>query len=46
LGTPIYDPTVSAEPTKPEGDDEWFLDARINVLSWRLMNNLLDLTSE
>jgi hypothetical protein len=46
LGTPIYDPTVVATPTKPEGDDEWFLDARINVLSWRLMNNTLDLTSE
>lgn len=45
LGTPVYDPDEASTPTKPEGDDSWFLDAQINVLSWRIIANSVDLTS-
>lgn len=38
LGTPVYDPnTVVTEPVKPE-ETTSYVSARINVLSWRIVN--------
>jgi hypothetical protein len=36
LGTPVYDTTVSFDPIKPE-DNNWYLDAKIHVLGWRVV---------
>ncbi|MBQ2398551.1 MAG: Mfa1 fimbrilin C-terminal domain-containing protein, partial [Muribaculaceae bacterium] len=38
LGTPVYDPnTVVTEPVKPE-ETTSYVSARINVLSWKIVN--------
>lgn len=37
-GTPIYDPDKDIVPTKPQ-DRETYIAARINILSWRVVNN-------
>lgn len=37
-GTPIYDPDKVIVPTKPQ-DRETYIAARINILSWRVVNN-------
>ena len=38
LGTPVYDPTKTIYPEKPENNDH-FIAARINILSWRVVKN-------
>lgn len=42
LGTPVYDPTEVIYPEKPE-NEETFIAAHINILSWRVVNNNVDL---
>lgn len=42
LGTPVYDPEEEIIPQKPEGDDT-YMAAEIKVLSWRLVNDEVDL---
>lgn len=42
LGTPVYDPTEVIYPEKPE-NEETFIAAHINILSWRVVNNDVDL---
>lgn len=44
FGTPVYDPTKVIDPTLPEEKDI-FLAARINVLSWRVVNSNVNLDS-
>lgn len=43
LGTPVYDPEEPIHPEKPE-DDESYIVAQIEILSWRLVPN--DVTLE
>ena len=38
LGTPVYDPTKTIYPEKPENNDH-FIAAQINILSWRVVKN-------
>lgn len=38
LGTPVYDPTRTIYPEKPENNDH-FIAAQINILSWRVVKN-------
>lgn len=42
LGTPVYDPTEDIYPEKPV-DDETFIAAQINILSWRLVQQNIGL---
>ena len=42
LGTPIFDPNEVIIPQKP-GEDETYIAAKINILSWRVVNNDTDL---
>lgn len=42
LGTPVYDPSEVIYPEKPE-NEETFIAAHINILSWRVVNNKVDL---
>lgn len=42
LGTPVYDPSEVIYPEKPE-DEETFIAANIQILSWRVVNNNVDL---
>jgi hypothetical protein len=42
LGTPVYDPSEVIYPEKPE-NEETFIAAHINILSWRVVNNNVDL---
>lgn len=37
-GTPVYDPDKEIVPTEPQ-DRETYIAARINILSWRVVNN-------
>jgi hypothetical protein len=39
----VYDTTVSFDPIKPE-DNNWYLDAKIHVLGWRVVEQ--DVTLE
>lgn len=41
LGTPVYDPTEVIIPEKP-GNEETFIAAEIKILSWRIVNNVVD----
>lgn len=43
LGTPVYDPNEIIYPEKPEPDTDTYIAARINVLSWRVVNSDIDL---
>lgn len=43
LGTPVYDPEEIIYPEKPEDDDDTFIAARINILSWRVVNSDIEL---
>lgn len=43
LGTPVYDPEEIIYPEKPEDDDS-FIAAQIEILSWRLVPNDVTLT--
>lgn len=42
LGTPVYDPREVIYPEEPE-DDETFIAAEIRILSWRVVNQDIDL---
>lgn len=42
LGTPVYDPGEVIYPEEPE-DDETFIAAEIRILSWRVVNQDIDL---
>ena len=42
LGTPVYDPDEVIDPEKPD-DDDTFIAAEIRILSWRIVNNNVDL---
>lgn len=42
LGTPVYKPEETIYPEKPE-EDETFIAAQIRILSWRLVNQSIDL---
>ena len=42
FGTPVYDPTKEIDPMIPS-DDNTYLAARINVLSWRVVSSSVDL---
>lgn len=44
FGTPVFDPKKEIDPTLPEEKDI-FLAARINVLSWRVVNSNVNLDS-
>lgn len=43
LGTPVYDPEEIIYPEKPEDSDDSFIAARINILSWRVVNSDVEL---
>ena len=43
LGTPVYNPEETIWPEKPV-DDETYIDAKINILSWRLVSQDVNLT--
>lgn len=42
LGTPVYDPTEDVYPEKPKEEDT-FIGAQINILSWRVVPNHVEL---
>ena len=42
LGTAVYDPTEVIYPEKPQ-DEETFIAAKINILSWRVVSNDVEL---
>ncbi len=42
LGTPVYDPEEVIYPEKPGGDDT-YIAAEIRILSWRIVNQNIDL---
>lgn len=42
LGTPVFDPEETIWPEKPV-DDETYIAAKINILSWRLVHQKIDL---
>lgn len=44
FGTPVYDPTKVIDPTLPE-EENIYLAARINVLSWRVVKSDVNLDS-
>ena len=39
LGTPVYNPDEIIYPEKPKDDEETFIAAQINILSWRIVSN-------
>lgn len=43
LGTPVYNPDEIIYPEKPEEGEESFIAARINILSWRVVKNDVEL---
>lgn len=43
LGTPVYNPNEIIYPEKPQDDDDTFIAAQINILSWRVVNNKVEL---
>lgn len=43
LGTPVYDPEKVIYPEKPDENDH-FIAAEINILSWRIVSNEYELT--
>lgn len=42
LGTPVWDPTKKIIPEKTE-DEDTYIGAQINILSWRIVNNSVSL---
>lgn len=42
LGTPVYNPDETIYPEKPEDNDS-YIAAQIKILSWRLVNNNVEL---
>ena len=45
LGTPVFDPNETIYPEKPENEDT-YLAAQIKILSWRIVNNNVELNWE
>lgn len=45
LGTPVFDPNETIYPEKPENEDT-YLAAQIKILSWRIVNNDVELNWE
>ena len=43
LGTPVYKPEEIIYPEKPQDDDDTFIAAQINILSWRIVKNDVNL---
>lgn len=43
LGTPVYNPDEIIYPEKPKEDNDSFIAARINILSWRVVKNDVEL---
>lgn len=43
LGTPVYDPEEIIYPEKPKDDNDTFIAAQINILSWRVVSNNVEL---
>ncbi|MCF0174494.1 MAG: Mfa1 fimbrilin C-terminal domain-containing protein [Bacteroidales bacterium] len=43
LGTPVYDPDETIWPEKPEDDDDVFIAAQVEVISWRVVSNEIQL---
>lgn len=43
LGTPVLDPNEVIIPQKPAEDKDIYVAAQINILSWRIVNNNVDL---
>lgn len=43
LGTPVYNPDEIIYPEKPIDDEETFIAAQINILSWRIVKNDVEL---
>lgn len=43
LGTPVYDPSKVITPEKPVGQDLYNMTAQINILSWALVSQEVDL---
>jgi hypothetical protein len=45
LGTPVFDPDTAVDPENPTSEEyqEWYLDAQINILSWRIIAQKVDL---
>lgn len=44
LGTAVYEPKEVVDPVNPssEDDQQWYLDAKINILSWKLVSNQIE----
>lgn len=42
LGTPVYDPSITIYPEKPDPNDH-YIAAQIRILSWRIVSNNYDL---
>lgn len=42
VGTNVFDPEQIIIPQKPDEDELWYLAAKINVLSWRIVNQNVD----
>lgn len=43
LGTPVYDPNQTIWPEKPEPEEDAYIAAKINILSWRVVNSNVNL---
>lgn len=43
LGTPVLDPDENVIPQKPKEDNDTYIAAQIHILSWRRVNNNVDL---
>lgn len=43
LGTPVYNPDEIIYPEKPDSDKDTYIAARINILSWRVVNSSVKL---
>lgn len=43
LGTPVLDPDENVIPQKPKEDNDTYIAAQIQILSWRIVNNNVDL---
>lgn len=42
IGTPVFDPDDVIIPQRPDNESLWYLSARVNVLSWRLVKQTVD----
>lgn len=42
VGTPVFNPDDVIIPQRPDNETLWYLSARVNVLSWRLVKQTVD----